>query len=121
MLLEDTKHTSYIHDIDRELEDIESQEEHIAFIPDIEKTLTAIPRAILERPKPQNTELVLYRPPEYFALPAGKIQATRPSTHTVSSPKSRTVTTSRVLMRKSSDSSDENRLLDAQDAMDIDL
>jgi hypothetical protein len=69
MLLDDTKYTAYVYDIERELEEIEAQEEkqHIAFLPDIEKSLTAIPRAILENPKQSNTQLVLYRPPDLLA------------------------------------------------------
>lgn len=121
MLLDDTKYTTYIHDIDRELEDTETQEDHISFLPDIEKALTAIPRAILERPSTANNELVLYRTPAYFTLPVEKSQAKRSSTDTVSSPKPSPLTVNRGLRRTSLENIDEHRLFDAQDDMDIDL
>jgi len=120
MLLDDTKYTSYVHDIDREIEDIESHEEHIVFLPDIEKTLAAIPRAVLGQPKPRNNELVLYRPPEYFAAPVEIPQAKEESTNAVSSSKPRSITVNRVLRRRNPDNTDDRRLLDAQDDMDID-
>jgi hypothetical protein len=68
MLLDDTKHTTYIYDIDRELAGIEEEEKHILFLPDIEKALNAIPRAVLDdRPKPEN-ELVLYGIPRSLTV-----------------------------------------------------
>ncbi|CRG92219.1 hypothetical protein PISL3812_09275 [Talaromyces islandicus] len=68
MLLDDTKHTTYIYDIDRELAGIEEEEKHNLFIPDIEKALNAIPRAVLhDRPKPEN-ELVLYGIPRSLTV-----------------------------------------------------
>lgn len=68
MLLDDTKHTTYIYDIDRELAGIEEDEKHILFIPEIEKALNAIPRAVLhDRPKPDN-ELVLYGIPRSLTV-----------------------------------------------------
>ena len=67
MLLDDTKHTTYIYDIDRELAGMEEEEKHIIFIPEIEKALNAIPRAVLQDPKPEN-ELVLYGIPRSLTV-----------------------------------------------------
>jgi hypothetical protein len=68
MLLDDTKHTTYIYDIDRELAGIEEEEKHLIFIPEIEKALNAIPRAVLhDDPKPEN-ELVLYGIPRSLTV-----------------------------------------------------
>ena len=67
MILDDTPHTSYIYDIEQELASIEAQEKRISFLPDIEKTLNAIPRSLLSEPKPDN-ELVLYHIPRSLTV-----------------------------------------------------
>lgn len=67
MFLDDTAHTSYIYDIEQELASIEAQEKQISFLPDIEKTLNAVPRSLLKEPKPDN-ELVLYRIPRSLTV-----------------------------------------------------
>jgi len=69
MLLDDTKHTTYVHDLDSELAEIEAQEQCIAFLPEIEKKLTSIPKSILTDPKPKNNEIVLYREPTSLTVP----------------------------------------------------
>lgn len=71
MLLDDTKYTTYVYDIDRELADIEGEEKHMLFIPDIEKALNAIPKAVLHDPKPEN-ELVLYGVPRSLTVDEDK-------------------------------------------------
>lgn len=121
MHLDDTKHTTYIYDIDRELEEVESQEEHLTFLPDIEKKLTAIPRAILERPTPQNNELVLYRPADYFVLQVEKTQAKEPSSGIVSTPKSCPVSVNGVLKQPIPDKIDHCGLSYPEGDMDIDI
>ncbi|EED15987.1 hypothetical protein TSTA_011030 [Talaromyces stipitatus ATCC 10500] len=68
MMLDDTKHTSYIYDIERELASIEAEEKRISFLPDIEKALNAIPKSILSEPKPEQNELVLYRVPRSLTV-----------------------------------------------------
>ncbi|RAO72753.1 uncharacterized protein BHQ10_008765 [Talaromyces amestolkiae] len=69
MLLDDTKHTSYIYDIERELASIEAEEKRISFLPDIEKVLNAIPNSVLSEPKPQEqNELVLYHVPRSLTV-----------------------------------------------------
>lgn len=68
MILDDTKHTSYIYDIERELASIEAEEKRITFLPDIEKALNAIPKSILSERKPEQNELVLYRVPRSLTV-----------------------------------------------------
>ncbi|GAD98517.1 hypothetical protein AOR_1_2034 [Paecilomyces variotii No. 5] len=69
MLLDDTEHTTYIYDLDREFKEIEAQEGCIAFLPEIEKRLISIPKAVLADSKPQNNELVLYQVPTSLTVP----------------------------------------------------
>ena len=69
MLLDDTKYTVYIHDLDREIAEIESQENVIPFLPRIAENLTSIPPSILSPPKPQGNELVLYSEPSSLTVP----------------------------------------------------
>ncbi|KAL1961609.1 hypothetical protein VTN77DRAFT_1409 [Rasamsonia byssochlamydoides] len=71
MLLDDTKHTSYVYDLDRELKEIEAEEQRISFLPEIEKRLNAIPKSVLKEPKPDN-EIVLYRVPSSLTVPEEK-------------------------------------------------
>ncbi|RJE26523.1 hypothetical protein PHISCL_01136 [Aspergillus sclerotialis] len=73
MLLDDTKYTVYIHDLDREIADIESQENDVPFLPRIPENLTSIPPSILSPPKPngnepRGNELVLYSEPSSLTV-----------------------------------------------------
>ena len=54
MLVEDTPHRVYIHDLAAELNDIESDEDTPIFLPDIEKHLSKIPRHLLRGPRTQS-------------------------------------------------------------------
>ncbi|KAI4734446.1 hypothetical protein E4T44_15287, partial [Aureobasidium sp. EXF-8845] len=70
MQLDDTKHRVYIHNLDDELFDIESDEEKLVFLPDIEKKFNAIPRHILVGDKKDtHQELVLYNLPPSLSVP----------------------------------------------------
>ncbi|XPS70686.1 hypothetical protein M3J09_002891 [Ascochyta lentis] len=72
MLVEDTPHRVYIHDLAAELSDIESDDDHPVFLSDIEKHLSKIPRHLLLRPPPKPTEhnqVVLYNVPASLTLP----------------------------------------------------
>lgn len=70
MQLDDTKDRVYIHNLDDELADIESDEEKLVFLPDIEKKLNAIPRHILlGEKKDSHQELVLYNLPPSLSVP----------------------------------------------------
>lgn len=71
MLLDDTKDKIYIHDLDRELESVDSPEDAIAFLPEIEKRFTTIPKSVLNGSSSSNTgqEMVLYQVPSSITVP----------------------------------------------------
>ena len=71
MQLDDTKDRVYIHDLDDELSDIESEEERLIFLPDIEKKLGKIPKSVLlgESHPSTGSELVLYGVPPSLSIP----------------------------------------------------
>lgn len=68
-MLNDTKHTIYIHDLDSELADSDAQEYSITFLPDIGAKLGTLPKLLTVDTQPQNKELVLYRDPKSLTLP----------------------------------------------------
>lgn len=75
MQLDDTKDRVYIHDLEEELADIESDEEKLIFLPDIEKKLSRIPQHVLTGSRPEvqeHQELVLYSVPSSLSVPAEK-------------------------------------------------
>ncbi|MCJ1313062.1 hypothetical protein MMC25_006738 [Agyrium rufum] len=71
MNLDDTRDRIYIHNIDDELSDIESEEEKLIFLPDIERRITRIPKSVLvnQTAPPSNTEVVLYGVPDSLSVP----------------------------------------------------
>jgi hypothetical protein len=73
MQVEDTPHRVFIYDLDKELADIESDEENPIFLADIEKHMNKIPRHILvdeKSLKPTDTnQLVLYNVPASITVP----------------------------------------------------
>lgn len=71
MHLENTRERIYIHSLDEELSDTESDEERLIFLPDIEKRLGKIPKSILSERNPSqtSTEVVLYNVPESISIP----------------------------------------------------
>lgn len=73
MEVEDSPHKVYIYDLDKELADIESDDETPIFLPDVEKHLSKIPKHLLQsgnelKPTSQN-QLVLYSVPSSLTLP----------------------------------------------------
>ena len=70
MLLDDTQHTIFIHDIDREIEDSSSQEDTVKFLPGF--TGTSIPSFLFIGTKPAGNELVLYQEPTSLTIPKEK-------------------------------------------------
>ncbi|GFF60990.1 hypothetical protein IFM46972_11589 [Aspergillus udagawae] len=68
-MLDDTKHTIYIHDLDSELADSEAQEYSITFLPEIGAKLGSLPKLLTVDTQPQNNELVLYRDPKSLTVP----------------------------------------------------
>lgn len=74
MQLDDTKDRVYIHNLDEELADIESEEEKLVFLPDIEKKLDMvgkIPKSVLlgEGHPSTGNEMVLYSVPSSLSVP----------------------------------------------------
>jgi len=74
MNLDDTRDRIYIHNLDDEISDAESEGERLVFLPDIEKRLTKIPKSVLtgqSQPLTSN-EVVLYGVPESISIPREK-------------------------------------------------
>lgn len=71
MQVDDTKDKVYIHNLDQELSDIESDEEKLVFLPDIERKLGRIPKSVLTtRSQPvTSNEMVLYNVPCSLSVP----------------------------------------------------
>jgi hypothetical protein len=76
MLVEDTPHRIYIHDLNAELSsdsESESDESHPIFLPDIEKHIGKIPAHVLNGPpdlKPTaENQLILYSVPSSLTVP----------------------------------------------------
>ena len=74
MQLDDTKDRVYIHNLDEELADIESEEEKLVFLPDIDKKLAMvgnIPKSVLlgEGHPSTGHEVVLYSVPSSISVP----------------------------------------------------
>jgi hypothetical protein len=63
MMLDDTKHRVYIHDLDREIAETEPPSDPITFLPGVEQSLGAIPKFLVADGKPVGNELVLYKEP----------------------------------------------------------
>ena len=74
MHLDDTKDKIYIHNLDDELSELESEEERLVFLPDIEKKLGKIPHSILtsENHPGTGSEMVLYGIPMSLSVPEGQ-------------------------------------------------
>ncbi|MCJ1252738.1 hypothetical protein MMC24_000544 [Lignoscripta atroalba] len=71
MRIDDTKDKVYIYNLDDEVSDIESEEEKLVFLPDIEKRLSKIPKHVLTGRSPPTTsnEMILYSVPESLSIP----------------------------------------------------
>lgn len=74
MDVEDTRDRVYIRDLDEELADIESDEEKLIFLPDIEKRLSKLPRYLLtgRAEDQEGQELVLYGVPKSLTVQEGQ-------------------------------------------------
>lgn len=71
MQLDDTKDTVYVYNLDDEISDIESEEEKLVFLPDIEKRLSKIPKSVLtsHEPSTSSSEMILYNIPASLSVP----------------------------------------------------
>ncbi|KAK4565542.1 hypothetical protein LTR86_004159 [Recurvomyces mirabilis] len=75
MNVDDTRDRVYIHDLDAELADIESEEEKLIFLPDIEKRLSRIPHQVLAGTRSgedDHHQLVLYSVPKSLTVDEGQ-------------------------------------------------
>ncbi|KAK4498847.1 hypothetical protein PRZ48_009357 [Zasmidium cellare] len=74
MQVDETSNRVYIHNLDDELADIESDEEKLIFLPDIEKKLSRIPQQLLQSRRDEDhegQELVLYSVPKSLTVDEG--------------------------------------------------
>ncbi|KAJ5920695.1 hypothetical protein N7516_011553 [Penicillium verrucosum] len=69
MILDDTKHTTYIHNLDQEL--MEADSPGLVFSPFVQKVLS-VPQSVLSDSKPSGKELVLYTEPYSLTVPKEK-------------------------------------------------
>ncbi|CAI7585657.1 unnamed protein product [Penicillium manginii] len=68
MLLDDTEHTTYIYDLDRELADSDSPPGALVLLPLAERMLV-VPDSVLSDDSKQGKELVLYSDPSSLSVP----------------------------------------------------
>ena len=69
MQVDDKRDKVYIHDLDAELADIESDDEKLIFLPDIERRLSKVPQQLLRGGDDHgNQELVLYSVPQSLTV-----------------------------------------------------
>lgn len=71
MLLDDTKHTTYIYNLDQELAEPESSGDRLVLSPFAAKMI-AVPDSVLSSNPAQGKELVLYTEPSSLTLPRDK-------------------------------------------------
>ena len=74
MHVDDTRDRVYIHDLDAELADIQSDEEQLVFLPDVEKKFSKLPTQVLTGRRDgdnDSQELVLYNVPESLTMEEG--------------------------------------------------
>ncbi|PWY64718.1 hypothetical protein BO70DRAFT_366942 [Aspergillus heteromorphus CBS 117.55] len=69
MLLDDTKHTVYIHDLAKELANSEPTDYSVEILPGIMDDIVTIPQLLVTRPEPQCKDLVLYTEPSSLLVP----------------------------------------------------
>ncbi|RDH14780.1 hypothetical protein M747DRAFT_310638 [Aspergillus niger ATCC 13496] len=69
MLLDDTKDIIYIHDLDRELEDIEQKDNGLEIFPGVADRMSTIPKLLVANTTSPCNELVLYTEPTSLSIP----------------------------------------------------
>lgn len=68
MLLDDTKHTTYIHDLDLELAESENSGRGLVLLP-LAARMISVPESILSNSTAKGKELVLYTEPSSLSVP----------------------------------------------------
>ncbi|KAL2862174.1 hypothetical protein BJX68DRAFT_260967 [Aspergillus pseudodeflectus] len=76
MMLDDTKHTVYIHDLEQELEEPLFLQDGLTILPGLSDRLS-MPKLLVSSAKPECKEVVLYREPESLSIPKDKDQVRR--------------------------------------------
>lgn len=74
MQVDETRNRVFIHNLDEELADVESDEEKLVFLPDIEKHFSKIPKHVLTGNREmdhEGQELVLYSVPKSLTVDEG--------------------------------------------------
>ncbi|KAL4798137.1 hypothetical protein BDV19DRAFT_357121 [Aspergillus venezuelensis] len=74
MMLENTKSTVYIHDLERELAESEALDQSLTILPGLEGKLSMTKMLVANNKQRQCSELVLYREPESLSIPKDKDQ-----------------------------------------------
>jgi hypothetical protein len=73
MQVEETKDRIFIHDLDQEAAEAESDDEHPVFLADIEKLLSRVPKSVLagddDVKNRENLQMVLYAVPTSLTVP----------------------------------------------------
>ncbi|KAL4802851.1 hypothetical protein BDV18DRAFT_46329 [Aspergillus unguis] len=76
MMLDDTKHTLFIHDLESELAETDALDGTLTVLPGLEKRLSLASVLVAENKRPCN-EIVLYREPESLSIPKEEDQVRR--------------------------------------------
>ncbi|PYI16160.1 hypothetical protein BO99DRAFT_405285 [Aspergillus violaceofuscus CBS 115571] len=71
MMLDDTNHTIYIHDLDMELQDLETLGNEVTILSGVVDRLSTVPRMLVADDQAHCTELVLYSEPVPLTAPKG--------------------------------------------------
>ena len=69
MHVDETKDRVFIPDLDKELEDVESGDERLVFLPDIERKFSMIPDPVLRSASDPGNQLILYNVPSSLSVP----------------------------------------------------
>lgn len=71
MQVDDTRDRVYVHDLDAELAEVDTEERGLVFLPDIEQYFSKLPKQVLEHKKDgdhEGQELVLYGVPKSLTV-----------------------------------------------------
>lgn len=71
MQVDDTRDRVYVHDLDAELADVDTEERGLVFLPDIEQYFSKLPKQVLAQKKDndhEGQELVLYSVPKSLTV-----------------------------------------------------